>query len=76
MWIRSIRAVAALCFTTTAIADINLYSSRKEALIQPLLNQFTQKTGVEVRLLTGEDDALLSRLKMEGKASPADFLQY
>ena len=74
MWIRRISAVAALCFTTTAVADINLYSSRKEALIQPLLNQFTEKTGIEVRLLTGKDDALLSRLKMEGSASPADLL--
>lgn len=56
-----------------AHADVNVYSSRTEALIKPLLNRFTAETGIEVNLLTGKDDALLTRLQMEGKASPADL---
>ena len=54
-------------------ADVNVYSSRTEALIKPLLDRFSAETGVAVNLLTGKDDALLTRLQMEGTASPADL---
>jgi iron(III) transport system substrate-binding protein len=39
-----------------------------------LLDKFTAKTGIKVRLLTGKDDALITRLDSEGKNSPADIL--
>lgn len=55
-------------------AEVNVYSSRKEALIKPLLDQFTQETGVKVNLVTGKDDALIARLQKEGAKSPADLL--
>jgi iron(III) transport system substrate-binding protein len=55
-------------------AAVDVYSSRKEALIKPLLDQFTQATGVAVNLVTGKDDALLKRLQVEGDASAADVL--
>lgn len=51
-----------------------MYSARKEALIKPLLDQFTAKTGIKVNLVTGKADALISRLVTEGKYSPADIL--
>ncbi|CAI8164708.1 MAG: Iron deficiency-induced protein A [Pseudidiomarina mangrovi] len=54
-------------------ATVNLYSARKEALIKPMLEQFTAQTGIEVRLLTGSGDALLARLQNEGANSPADL---
>ena len=54
--------------------EVNIYSARKEALIKPLLDQFTEKTGIRVNLVTGKADALLARLKSEGKLSPADVL--
>ncbi|MCW8825797.1 MAG: extracellular solute-binding protein, partial [Gammaproteobacteria bacterium] len=54
--------------------ELNLYSARKEALIKPLLDQFTQETGIKVNLVTGKADALLQRLKSEGRNSPADLL--
>lgn len=54
--------------------EVNLYSARKEALIKPLLDQFTEQTGIEVNLVTGKADALLQRLKSEGRNSPADLL--
>lgn len=54
--------------------EVNLYSYRQEGLIKPLLDAFTQKTGIKVNLVTGGEDALIERLKAEGAASPADLL--
>lgn len=54
--------------------QVNLYSSRQEDLIKPLLDRFTEQTGVQVNLVTGKDDALLQRLQSEGINSPADLL--
>ncbi|GAA5217303.1 Fe(3+) ABC transporter substrate-binding protein [Corallincola platygyrae] len=55
-------------------AEVNVYSSRKEALIKPLLDKFTEQTGIKVNLVTGKDDALITRLQKEGARSPADLL--
>ncbi len=66
--------VAALATGTVAAEKVNLYSSRKEALIKPLLDQFTDKTGIKANLVTGNEDALLKRLQSEGRNSPADVL--
>ncbi|MCC5854362.1 MAG: Fe(3+) ABC transporter substrate-binding protein [Idiomarina sp.] len=52
---------------------VNLYSSRNESLIKPLLDEFTAETGIRVNLLTGSGDGLLSRLQSEGRNSPADL---
>ncbi|MFT5173286.1 MAG: iron(III) transport system substrate-binding protein [Gammaproteobacteria bacterium] len=52
--------------------ELNVYSARKEELILPLLNRFTEKTGITVNLVTGSADGLLKRLEVEGKLSPAD----
>lgn len=54
--------------------EVNLYSSRQEDLIKPLLERFTAQTGIKVNLVTGKDDALLQRLQSEGVNSPADLL--
>ncbi len=53
--------------------ELNLYSARKEKLIKPLLDKFTQQTKIKVNLVTGKADALLKRLQIEGKNSPADI---
>lgn len=58
--------------TPTLADEVNLYSARKEALIKPLLDRFTSETGIEVNLVTAKADALLARLKSEGKLTPAD----
>ncbi|WP_210418735.1 Fe(3+) ABC transporter substrate-binding protein [Aliikangiella coralliicola] len=55
-------------------AEVNVYSARKEALIKPLLKRFTEETGIKVNLVTGKADALIKRLEVEGKNSPADVL--
>ncbi|MEA3291103.1 MAG: Fe(3+) ABC transporter substrate-binding protein [Pseudomonadota bacterium] len=57
-----------------AEGEVNLYSARKEALIKPLLDRFSEETGIEVNLVTGKADALLKRLQSEGVNSPADLL--
>ena len=60
--------------TAFAADEVNLYSARKEALIKPLLDQFTEDTGIQVNLETGKADALHKRLQSEGQNSPADML--
>ncbi|HET8807574.1 MAG TPA: extracellular solute-binding protein, partial [Methylophaga sp.] len=57
-----------------AAEEVNLYSARIEALIKPILDRFTDQTGIQVNLVTGDADKLLSRLKNEGRNSPADLL--
>lgn len=52
--------------------EVNVYSARKENLIKPLLDRFTEQTGVNVNLVTAKADALLLRLEAEGPNSPAD----
>jgi len=54
--------------------EVNLYSARKEQLIKPLLDKFTEQTQIKVNLVTGKADALLKRLTSEGANSPADIL--
>ena len=54
-------------------AEVTVYSSRKEHLIQPLFEQFTKQTGVEVNYLTGSGSDLIERLKLEGSNTPADM---
>lgn len=53
-------------------AEVNIYSARKEALIKPVLDRFTEETGIQVNLVTAKADALLARLQSEGKLTPAD----
>ncbi len=65
-----------LLLPTVQAADeeVNLYSARNENLIKPLLDRFTEQTGIQVNLVTGKADALLKRLQSEGRNSPADLL--
>lgn len=53
---------------------LTVYSAQKEHLIRPVLDDFTKATGIEIRLTTGKDAALIARLKQEGAQSPADLL--
>ncbi|MBI4966817.1 MAG: Fe(3+) ABC transporter substrate-binding protein [Rhodospirillales bacterium] len=68
--------VVATTWTAAAQAapSINVYSARKEALIKPLIDEFTRTTGIAVNLLNAEADQLFERLKNEGANSPADVL--
>lgn len=71
----SLLAGITLLSPALSMADtVNIYSARKEALILPLLERFKAQTGIDFRLVTGDADALLKRLQLEGKLSPADVL--
>jgi len=65
-----------LAFPVNLYADdeVNVYSARKEQLIKPLLDNFSEQTGIKVNLITSKADALLKRLQTEGKNTPADIL--
>ncbi len=68
--------LAALAMSAQAIAaeEVNIYSAQKEHLIRPLLDAFTEQTGIEVNFTSGSPDALLTRLEKEGQHTPADLL--
>ncbi len=54
-------------------AEVNIYSYRQQFLIQPLLEAFTEETGIKANIVFSKK-GLLERLKIEGKNSPADVL--
>jgi len=53
--------------------EVNVYSARKTQLIKPLLDKFTNETGITVNLITSKADALVKKLESEGRRSPADI---
>jgi iron(III) transport system substrate-binding protein len=54
--------------------EVNIYSARQENLIKPLLDIFSEQTGIRVNLVTGGADEMITRLQLEGCNSPADIL--
>lgn len=73
-----------LCLTLLALAPVFVsaaepptlvvYSARAQQLIEPLFARYTAETGVEIKVLSDSEGALMQRLQAEGKASPADLL--
>lgn len=58
----------------TASGDgvLTIYAGRDEALIAPLLAQFTQESGVEIAVRYGTSPELSALLLEEGRQTPAD----
>jgi len=52
--------------------DINLYSARHYDTDRALYEAFTKETGIRVRLIEGQADQLIERIRNEGVNSPAD----
>ena len=75
---RALSAIFILIFTLlpsiSSADELNVYSGRKAALIQPLLKQFQKETGIKINLVTAKADALIKRIESEGKSTPADIL--
>ena len=62
------------CVSTLSYAGGSLvvYSGRAERLIKPVLDTFQTESGISIQMLTADSTALVNRLKLEGKRSPAD----
>lgn len=72
--LRSILVGSAMLFPGIAAADeLNLYTSREPQLVEPLLEAFTDETGIAVKTVFLKD-GLGERVKAEGASSPADIL--
>jgi iron(III) transport system substrate-binding protein len=54
-------------------AEVNIYSYRQPYLIDPILKDFTAKTGIKVNIVFAEK-GLIERIAAEGRNSPADVM--
>ena len=71
----SILLAAALAAPTLADdvpGEVNVYSSRHYDSDRALYARFEEETGIAVKLVEAKGDALLARMKSEGKNSPCD----
>jgi iron(III) transport system substrate-binding protein len=63
-----------LSISTVSFAEtVNVYSFRQPFLIEPILESFTKKTGIETQVIFAKK-GLIQRIKREGKLSPADVV--
>ncbi len=72
-WFASIGVVASVATVATA-AEVNVYTSRHYEADTRLYKQFTARSGIKVNILQAKANALLERLRREGRHSPADLL--
>ena len=63
-------SIAASTSIGFAAEKVNIYSHRQQVLIQPFLNAFTAKTGIDTNVVYSSK-GLAQRLKAEGPASSA-----
>lgn len=66
-------AACALTASMAQAAEVNIYTTREAALLQPLLDEFTKETGIKANTIFVKD-GLAERVENEGKKSPADVL--
>lgn len=66
-------AIAAVAATPLTAQELTLYSGRGETLVAPIIETFTQETGIEVNVRYGGTAELAILLQEEGDASPADL---
>lgn len=64
-----------LLFNVTAWSQESLviYSGRHAKFMKPVMNAFTKKTGIKVRLFSSKSTALINRLSLEGTKTKADL---
>ncbi len=69
-----ILGIAASILAAPAVAaEVNLYTIREPGLIKPMLDAFTEKTGIRTNTIFLKD-GLAERVAAEGANSPADIL--
>lgn len=64
--------VAPFAARAQGAGEINLYSARHYDTDRALYDAFTEETGIRVRLIEGQADQLIERIRNEGANSPAD----
>lgn len=68
-------ALATMAASLTSLADeVTVYSARHYDEDRTLYDTFTERTGIDVRVLEANSDQLIQRIRREGAASPADVL--
>lgn len=69
--------VGCLCWAVAQVAtaqdELVVFSGRSDKFIRPVVEQFTNKTGIKVILHAGKSTELLNKLRLEGKRSNADI---
>ncbi len=69
---RLLALLAALVLGAASAQTLTVYSGRGEALVAPLVAQFTAETGIEVAVRYGDTAQLAVLILEEGAVSPAD----
>lgn len=75
-----VRAAIGACFIAVSMSAslaaaqgvVNVYSARHYDTDNQIYDRFSEQTGIKANLIEGNSDALLHRIKREGKRSPAD----
>ena len=66
-------AVISGCGINSTTEKLVVYTSRQPQLIEPLFEQYTKETGIEIVHLSGDAQQLLERIKTEGEDTAADL---
>lgn len=74
--VTALAAAATLSFSAAQAQDkvLNIYSARHYQTDEALYNGFTQATGIKINRVEADDAGIISRLRAEGAASPADIV--
>jgi len=70
-------ALGAMLTSSPALASeavLNLYSARHYQTDEALYANFTKETGIRINRVDADDAGIITRLKNEGSASPADVI--